>query len=531
MIFRKLVIRPVRDTFRESVSPGDLKFRSRFRYDGGHFQTLSDKPGDVRDGVQANPIGAMPHENLSQLREREIDRMTRDIDRLRNGCLDELRFWRGIRAQMIELAHYKPSFYELKLVKGYLLQVNRLEDIRGLRKCADEAIISSVVRLISDVNFPRYPLYKGKDYDSLINERIFNLLNIPKSWRMGVPAREILYLTQFALSREVVAAFYPILSHTRFNGSSLREVTRDKVKLENGIFTLQGFKSRVDQDTPIIDITKENMSAYEAIELVLWNFEQIKRFGHIFDDEQRLWFAWPAKSRPNYQDKMKNPITYFDGQKKNLLTRIGMDWFGDSQVRTHMLVLDRISSDRTIRAIRDGAGHKSESTTGAYFMNATANYQSSSMNLEFQRRIDATIKFAISEEQIFFADKFDPNLVDDNLLFPIGDGTGCEAPFDPPEPRWLTNGICDAKNCHAGEGCKRNKLIIGKKRVEEVWLTSWYYAKRWRSLLSENEEAFHKWHAPAMLFNISLKAYIRSSSYWSVIEPIVRSLNEGRKGA
>ncbi|WCM20187.1 hypothetical protein NDK50_01530 [Paraburkholderia bryophila] len=292
--------------------------------------------------------------------------------------------------------------------------------------------------------------------------------------------------------------------------------------LENEIYTLKGYKSKTDQETPLIDITRENQAAYESIELLLWNFDQLKRFRHIDEHEDRLWFAWSHTG----DEKLSDPISNFQAAKRLLLKRLGMDWFSDDQVRTHMLVLDRIKGGSSVQSLRDGVGHKTETTTSIYFMNIASMRHSSSINLEFQRRIDSTIKFELSNERSFFADKFDPMYVDKDLLFPIGDGTSCTSPFDPPDPTWLVNDMCDAKNCHVGEGCVRNKILLGKRRVVEVWATTAYYEKSWKRLLAENEDAFQKWHGPAMLFNLALKKYIRDSSYWPLVEPIVRNCEE-----
>jgi hypothetical protein len=419
---------------------------------------------------------------------------------------------------MLKIALYAPSVEELSLTKLFLLGASTWKELRALEECTDEAIVASMVRLANDVDFPRHPTHK-QHRKSNISERIIEYLGIPEYRLDSVRTRNIFYLTRSALTKELVVAFYPLLIHTRFNAGSLREVIRSWVTAESGIYTLKGYKSKSDQETPLIDITRESQAAYEAIELLLWNFDQLKRFRHIGEHEGRLWFAWDQTSK----EQLSAPISNFQNVKKLLLHRLGMDWFSDDQVRTHMLVLDRIKGGASVQSLRDRAGHKTESTTSIYFMNIASMRHSSSINLEFQRRIDSTIKFELSNERRFFADKFDPRYVDKNLLFPIGDGTSCTSPFEPPDPTWLVNDMCDAKNCHAGIGCPRNQIVLGKQRVMEVWTTSFYYAASWKRLLAENEDAFQKWHGPSMIFNLALKKYIRDSSYWPLVEPIVRS--------
>ncbi|MCA8183856.1 hypothetical protein [Burkholderia vietnamiensis] len=419
---------------------------------------------------------------------------------------------------MFKIALYEPSVEEISLTKLFLQGASTGKELRALEECTDEAIVSSMVRLVSDVDFPRHPTHT-QHRKSNIGHRIIEYLNIPEHRLDSVRMRNIFYLTRSALTKELVVAFYPLLIHTRFNASALREVNRAWVTDESGIYTLKGYKSKSDQETPLIDITRESQAAYEAIELLLWNFDQLKLFRHIGEHEERLWFAWDQTSK----EQLSSPISNFQKVKKLLLHRLGMDWFSDDQVRTHMLVLDRIKGGASVQSLRDGAGHKTESTTSIYFMNIASMRHSSSINLEFQRRIDSTIKFELSNERRFFADKFDSGYVDKNLLFPIGDGTSCTSPFEPPDPAWLVNAVCDAKSCHAGKGCPRNEIVLGKQRVMEVWTTSLYYAASWKRLLAENEDAFQKWHGPSMIFNLVLKKYIRDSSYWPLVEPIVRS--------
>ncbi|KXU90025.1 hypothetical protein CI15_07595 [Paraburkholderia monticola] len=201
-------------------------------------------------------------------------------------------------------------------------------------------------------------------------------------------------------------------------------------------------------------------------------------------------------------------------------------WFSDEQIRVHMLTLDQLSGKADIRVVRDTAGHASENTTAAYFRNLPTARRLSSINLEFQRRIDSTIKFQIAKERNTFSDKFDPQYVDEGLMFPIGDGTSCASPFDPPDRAWIEDGFCNGKNCHKGQGCPNNKIVINKSRVIEVWATAKYYASNWKALLQKNEEGFLTMHGPAMIFNLILKDYIRSSSQWDLVKKIVEDYDE-----
>ncbi|WCM20186.1 hypothetical protein NDK50_01525 [Paraburkholderia bryophila] len=154
----------------------------------------------------ANPLGAIPHLNLSQLRERETERMTRDITRLRDGCFDEIRFWGGVRKQMLKAALYAPNVEELRLTKLFLQGASNRMELRALEECTDEAILSSMVRIVDDVDFPRHPTHT-QHHKSNISKRIIEYLGIPEGRLDNVRTRQIFYLTRSALTKELVAAF------------------------------------------------------------------------------------------------------------------------------------------------------------------------------------------------------------------------------------------------------------------------------------------------------------------------------------
>ncbi|MEM5434695.1 hypothetical protein [Paraburkholderia diazotrophica] len=519
--FRKYMLNRVPGRlFRESILGGARPYRTRFNEGSQSRATLSDKPSEGVEDHQRYPLGAMPHETITQLRERQIDRMTTDVVRLRDGCLAEMRFWREVRRKLnAAAASYEPTEEERELTKKFLLGTFNRKDMSKLLQCPIQSIVSAIVRFANEVGFPRHPEQLAHHGVGDVVKRIIDFLGISKDRLEGVRNKQLFFLTRSVTTKELVAAFFPLLIHSRQNTDPLRELTRSRITFEKGIYTVRGFKSKTDQELPLIDITAENVAAFEAMELLIWNFERLKQFKHITASEERLWFSWDHTSN----ERLSHPMTNFSSPKALLLKQLSIDWFSEEQIRVHMLTLDRLKDRSNIHAVRDEAGHASLNTTAGYFENLASLRQSTSINLEFQRRIDSTIKFQISKENRFFADKFDERYVDQNLLFPIGDGTSCTNPFEPPDPAWLLDGACDARNCHAGSGCLKNKILIGKKRAIEVWATSIYYAGRWKQLIAENEDAFLKWHGPSMLFNLVLKNYIRNSIHWLDIEPSVRT--------
>ncbi|WOD18266.1 hypothetical protein [Paraburkholderia kirstenboschensis] len=516
-IFRRFMVEKMPpDTFVEDVRNNWRYFKTTLRSKRLPRKTLSEDSRSEGTGHLGYPLGSTPHQTIRELRDREIERMTVDVNRLRDGCRAEMLFWREARDRMHKCCAYRSTDEDSALARAFLLGGYDNNTARKIRCCSTAALVSSIVEAANDVSFPRHPTKINKHNIGEIADRVINAVGVEKERMEGLRYKHVFFLTRCVHKKEMLCAFYSLLIHTRFNADALRAIRREWITKEGDIYTLKSYKQKTGQETPRVDITKENLAAYEAIELMLWNYEQMKKFGHIGKDEKKIWICWDnTRSRC-----LKYCFTNASRVKTILERQFGMHPFSDEQIRTHMLTLDNFKTG-SVSYVKQEAGHEQEATTHHYISQFSTFLHSQAVNLEFQRRLDSTIKFALSTERIFFADKFSPEYVDKNLLFPIGDGTSCTNPFSPPDPAWLTGGACDAKRCHIGQGCEKNRTVITKARVREVWATCEFYSSSWHRLLNENEEAFIKYHAPSMLFNLALKQYIQSSSHWIMIKRAV----------
>jgi hypothetical protein len=522
-IFRRWMAEKIpTGAFNEYVARHSRYFKTRFETHFPPRRTLSE---DIRDeSIDADylkyPLGAMPHGNVRELRDRMVERMTLDVNRLVDGCKEELTFWAQVRERMHLCAQHAPTEQEMLLAKKFLHREYSREEFRAIQSMSTASLASSIVHHANDPAMPRHSIGNSHTENRALIEQLMQEYGIPGERLAGLRSKHVYFLTRCASVKELLAAFYCLLVHTRYNGCVLRDLKRNWIRKEGEIYTLEGFKEKSGRDAPTIDITPENKAAYQAIELVIWHFDQMKKFGHIGRDEQQLWISWDNTSN----HCLTRQISTFFAPKKVLLAQMGMPWFSEDQIRTHMLNLDQFRSKSNIEQVVQIAGHANWSTTKHYLSQLSTILQNRAINLEFQKRLDATLKFALSEHHPYFADKFDPKFVDKHLLFPIGDGTSCVNPFRPPEPEWLMNGSCDAKRCHIGQGCSQNKIVVGKDRVREIWATAKFYEKNWRRLACENEEAFVEWHGPAMIFNLELQRYLRNCSYWPRISAIVAKI-------
>jgi len=110
------------------------------------------------------------------------------------------------------------------------------------------------------------------------------------------------------------------------------------------------------------------------------------------------------------------------------------------------------------------------------------------------------------------------------MLYPVGDGTACSDPAAPPFDDYLVGGICDAKRCHAGDGCPNNKVHVDRDAVEAALRLNIYYRSNWARLCASNPEAFAAYHLPSILFNGALIAVLEGGLYSSTVREIRRAL-------
>jgi hypothetical protein len=128
----------------------------------------------------------------------------------------------------------------------------------------------------------------------------------------------------------------------------------------------------------------------------------------------------------------------------------------------------------------------------------------SAINLEFERRLDASIRYLVKEKDV------KPRALH---AVPIGDGASCSNSSDPPDEAWASFGVCNAKNCHSGNGCVNRVLEVNTARIEEVMKTKAFYERNWRRLINENHAAFQKYHLPAMIFNVAFYGALKRGPY------------------
>lgn len=522
MVFRKWVIEEIPvDEFGEDLSRHHILFKTKLTGRAASRPTLSDMGKSFSEEDEEPPVDALPHENIAELKQKISDRYDLDANRLIEACVKETQYWSKLRKTINDLAKLPYSDLELQSAQTYLEKgVGQKQHEEKIKLVAPNRLIGAIAKISSSKevikrirgtagsgNFGRQLLIEG--------------LGMSPERAIQVPAIQITLMPLRAHFHELVAAFVLLLCYTAWNSSSLKALTADRIRrMSPTSFVITGYKSKTDQDTPEVFVDSSHKGAQEALELLLWNNAQLKSYGFIESHDQNCWYAWPKK------------LGEIERQQIGDVTRSINIWlkfyklrkFSIEQIRGHMLM--RIKNTKgTFEAAR-AAGHTSLAVTGNYLDQFLVKLQSKSINLEFQKRFEQTIRIYLQEghERKRNEGSHQRRLT---LIEPIGDGTSCTNPKSPPDPKWIVGGMCEGKNCHVGSGCPNNQIYITPQRVEEIARWARYYAANWQRLYVSNRDSFEKYHGPAILFNLALCEFLRKSLFWPDIKIIFDQVGLG----
>ncbi|MQR01115.1 hypothetical protein [Glaciimonas soli] len=513
MHFRRSMIDEIPDgAFGESLSRHNLSFQTKLTGRHPPRATLSEM--DVcPDGSGLSPIDAIPHTNVRDLRSQISQRLDLDLNKLINICISEIDFWAETRKKLVDLGSRRYSKLELAVACNFLKYgADTHRNIRIVGSIKPRRLIGACAQVCQDKELVKAGFVKLRGMPLAIGSNVLEILGLDKEQVHKVPAAQILQLPLRVHYYEIAAAFVLLLANTAWNANSLRQMPVTCIQRVKNGFVIQGFKRKTGQHTPEVFIDSANKGGIQALELILWNHAQLKSFGFIAENDHNCWYAWP-RSRIKHQTEA---IEDLGRAIKLWVSKYGIRRFSLDQIRTHMLVRIAVSHG-TAEAARAVAGHSSISTTGSYLDQFLTNLLSKSINLEFQRRIEAQVAFN-SEATSLQPETTDNEVRPHSSLFKsVGDGTTCSNPRNPPNPSWLSDSQCDARSCHLDGGCTNNRIEITKDRLEEIVRLNFYYQNHWRHLYQENSEKFEKFHGQAILFNSALFEYLKSSVLQSVI--------------
>lgn len=295
--------------------------------------------------------------------------------------------------------------------------------------------------------------------------------------------------------------------HTGWNVNAVLEMGEAGIEPNGkGGYVIQGYKARIGEETPFVEILPSDEAPRRAIELLLDRLAAMRQLGWISSSEGRLWL--------NGRYARGGRLQQYVGWAKTLKTFIqkyGLPNFSAEQLRVEVLGLRGVEKGG-LEAARHTAGHARLSTTASYLDQILLQRTNSAYSLEFERRLEGSVRFRMGTDKEFDVSK--------DLLYPIGDGTSCSDPRNPPDPAFLDRAICPGKECHRGAGCANRRLVFDEDRIEEVFRTKCFYEENWRDLQSGNRDQFVALHLPAMLVNLALVQILEKSAYRHIVKQI-----------
>jgi hypothetical protein len=453
---------------------------------------ISDQVLSTNEGNMEPPIGALPHANASDLKARTKKRLVKDLEQIANACGRELDAYfkacellHRIRSQPIDAEAEASALDKITLRRGRLATV-----AESLSPSERRALIAHYLRLDNEPTAPvDSPNYAGSSF-----------LAMELSSELGIAPDVFLRCARYQYyphQTVLVAAIILIQLASAWNVGSVMELTSKGITPlgRPGEFLLQSTKTKTGDDTPSVLIEGADDPGVRAVQFALGRLQALKDRGWAESSETGLWLS----PRSNRESSRGLPISNLSKGLEVLRDRYGLPHFTFEQIRVQKLTV--VSLERGPIAAAEMAGHSTFQSIGGYIDHALTRRVNSSVNLEFQRRWESEVLARIEMRSI------------EQPLVPIGDGSSCTRPSEPPEPAWLQAGVCDGSYCHAGGGCPNRVVVLTRERVEEVLLTKAYYEKNWQRLHASNPEAFGNVHMPRMEFNIYLHEHLRKGPY------------------
>ncbi|UMY50421.1 hypothetical protein [Pseudomonas azotoformans] len=454
------------------------------------------------------PLGAVPHKNYNELISKSIDLLATDLQKIIDACIADLNNIEILRKLVISSEDSTRSASTEKVIRRFIYNSYPTSyDIRRYEILCPKKRLNAYLNIIKDdkLLYKGARLWVGYKLPELLKQA--GLTSTP-----GFNTRHILALSVRACFIELQAIFILLLCRTGWNKASLfaMEINNIIYDEEYGHYEIQGYKSKTDDFTPSVFIDRHEKHSQDAIRRLIWNRNQLILLEFIPATEQRIWFSWTT-SKDMYTERS----VMIQMTPDAFIERHSLFKFTLEQIREQVGSLEHYTT-RSTEHTRRKLGHTSIGTTGLYLDQLFSRNINSSINLEFQKRLEKKIIFNM--EKIKTTGTLN--------LMPIGDGALCSDPINHPF-KSLQSGenICQAHHCHIGDGCPNRVIEIDEFRITEVIRTRNYYYHHWKQLYSENNDHFSMRIAPRIIFNEALYNFINSSAYGYILRQIEATIN------
>jgi len=460
---------------------------------------ISDLP--VSDGVGGvnPPSGAVSHTSLDSLRKQTVDILEKPLTLILAACQSVIEKRRAFESRKLQLLETQPDPVAIAHLVDWHAIGERKKILNSMREWAHSVPVELLAHAYLHLIYFWLPcLGVASPRQTLRRQEVDEYLRTAT----GIDVEgDFLAFPATIRSQEVTACLLAIQEATRWNVSSVLELTESSIFERDSILELRSIKTKTNQLTPPAILGKEDAVALSAVTFLRERLQALKSMRWVGEQEVRLWIN-PGRGI--------DPFAAWPRQAKNFQVRHRLPKFSLEQIRTQRLTADAAS--RGEKAAQAAAGHASLSTTSIYIQQLLTSRLSSAINLEFERRIEAEIREQNDHGQSY--------------LYAVGDGSSCISPQHPPFAEYLESGVCDAKRCHWGDGCPNNKIVINRMRIEELLRTEYYYRNNWKRLYERSPSGFTANELPTMIFVLTLHGVLRRGPYAHEVR-LVREMLEG----
>lgn len=448
---------------------------------------ISDMPWPGRP-----PIDATPHGTFAELKSSIQTRLIGDLDLIIAACCDVLDRYEAAILAIEQFADRELSDARKEDIINKLINTPWRE-----RWC--EADIVDYISLFArerkmQTTLQPLPSYRNNYLPptslNFFRSRLCGLSN-------GTSLGALLSLDVAAPGLVLLACALIIQRATHWNFISVLELESDQITINEFPHRIQSVKPRTEDETPVVWIERADVNVIRAFRILRERRMRLISKLCISSDDKRVWF-----SSVSILNNSPSPLVSYPNVLSEFVRIYKFPNFSLEQMRVQCLATVSTGSGG-INEVIWSAGHSNPSTSLHYIDKLLIQRIFDASNLEFEWRLEATVKYLM-----------DGSLSKKELLaYPIGDGTSCSSPENPPNIEWLDAKTCAALNCDVGNGCSNRKIYINELRVEEVVRIRMFYFQNWRRLLADNPIRFERLQINQMMFNLALYGVLKRGPY------------------
>lgn len=301
------------------------------------------------------------------------------------------------------------------------------------------------------------------------------------------------WLSKYRLPNIVLTSiFVLLLLRTGWNKSSVGALQlNDITHMPDGTITLQSYKGKTDDQTPKFDITKDLYLLRKALELLIWNQAQLKTFGIISNNEERLWHGWQKNGHEYSLDPVGPSLL------EQFITSNKLPSFTSKSLRPLRASIVFLPQ-QDLEAVRVILGHSHLEQSSDYLKNTLFFRLNEAVIFEFQNQIEKEILYFDKDPRLSKLFRIKQSTSNGKVLYASGCGTSCSNIYDDPDPSAIKGEICGGLYCHTG--CTNHRIIVNPLTLEIALRTQQFYRSRWQRMLDRNSSAFAQIHVPRIIY-------------------------------